>query len=36
MPSPSFYDGLEAQIVADTVLASHRERRWIDIPNEPR
>ena len=34
--SPDFYDGLRAQIVADAVLASQRERRWIDIPDEPR
>ncbi len=29
---PSFYDGLNAQIVADAVLRSHAERRWIDTP----
>lgn len=33
---PSFYDGLRAQIVADAVLQSHAERRWVDIPDEPR
>ena len=33
---PSFYDGLRAQVVADSVLQSHTERRWIDIPDEPR
>jgi len=33
---PSFYDGLRAQVVADSVLRSHVERRWIDIPDEPR
>jgi hypothetical protein len=33
---PSFYDGLRAQIVADSVLKSQVERRWIDIPEEPR
>jgi len=33
---PSFYDGLMAQVVADSVLKSHAERRWIDIPQEPR
>lgn len=33
---PSFYDGLRAQVVADSVLQSHAERRWIAIPNEPR
>jgi predicted dehydrogenase len=34
--SPDFYDGLVAQIVADSVLDSHRERRWVDIPEERR
>ncbi len=29
---PSFLDGLNAQIVADAVLASHASRSWIDIP----
>lgn len=33
---PSFYDGLCAQIVADAVLVSHAERRWMEIPEEPR
>lgn len=33
---PSYYDGLRAQIVADAVLQSHAERRWIDIPDEPK
>lgn len=33
---PSFYDGLRAQVVADSVLQSHRDRRWIEIPSEPR
>lgn len=28
---PSFLDGLNAQSVADAVLQSHRERRWIDM-----
>lgn len=32
---PSFYDGLRAQSVADAVLQSHRERRWLEIPPEP-
>ncbi|MBI3461460.1 MAG: Gfo/Idh/MocA family oxidoreductase [Planctomycetes bacterium] len=32
---PSFYDGLRAQIIADSVLKSHAERRWVDIPAEP-
>ena len=29
---PSFYDGLNAQLVADAVLKSHAERRWVDTP----
>lgn len=33
---PSFYDGLCAQIVADSTLQSYAERRWIAIPAEPR
>ena len=33
---PSFYDGLQAQVIADATLTSHAERRWIDIPAEPR
>ena len=33
---PSFYDGLNAQVVADSVLKSHDERRWIDVPKEPK
>ena len=33
---PSFYDGLCAQIIADAALQSHAERRWIDIPDEPK
>ena len=28
---PSFLDGLNAQIVADAVLESHAQRRWIDV-----
>lgn len=34
--APSFYDGLRAQAVADAVLESHRERRWVEIATEPR
>lgn len=30
--APSFYDGLNAQIVADAVLQSHTQRRWIETP----
>jgi len=33
---PSFYDGLRAQVVADAVLQSHEQRKWIAIPDEPR
>lgn len=33
---PSFYDGLRAQVVADAVLQSHAERRWVELPDEPR
>src|SRR5262249_14734050 len=29
---PSFYDGWNAQIVADAVLESHRKRAWVDTP----
>ncbi len=32
---PSFYDGLTAQIVADGVLQSYAQRRWLDVPTEP-
>lgn len=34
--SPSFYDGLQAQVVADAVLDSHARRVWTAIPAEPR
>lgn len=33
---PSFYDGLNAQIVADAALRSHAERVWVEISPEPR
>jgi predicted dehydrogenase len=33
---PSFHDGLQAQIVADSVLQSCAEKRWIPISEEPR
>ncbi len=33
---PSFYDGLRAQVVADSVLESHEKRAWVNIPEEPR
>ena len=29
---PSFYDGLNAQIIADAVLESYEKRAWIDTP----
>ncbi len=29
---PSFYDGLNAQLIADAVLESHDKRAWIDTP----
>ena len=31
---PSFFDGLKAQMVADAVLESHAERRWVEIIRE--
>jgi predicted dehydrogenase len=33
---PSFLDGLNAQIVADAVLRSHEERRWVEVRGEGR
>jgi hypothetical protein len=30
--TPSFYDGLNSQLIADAVLNSHAQRRWIDTP----
>lgn len=32
---PSYYEGLMAQVVADAVLESYAQRRWVDIPDEP-
>ena len=32
---PSFHDGLNAQLVADAVLASHARRTWVDTPLAP-
>ena len=29
---PSFYDGLNAQIVADAVLESYARRAWVETP----
>ena len=34
--SPSFYDGLTAQMVADAVIESHQSRRWVEIIREHR
>lgn len=31
---PSFLDGLNAQIVADSVLESHERRAWVDLALE--
>ena len=33
---PSFYDGLQAQVIADAVLDSHARKTWVEIPVEPR
>jgi len=33
---PSFYDGLNAQLIADAVLQSYAQRRWIDTPQAER
>jgi predicted dehydrogenase len=33
---PSFYDGLQAQCVADAVLESHERKTWVELPEEPR
>jgi predicted dehydrogenase len=29
---PSFYDGLNAQLIADAVLDSHERKTWVDTP----
>jgi predicted dehydrogenase len=31
---PNFYDGLKAQMVADAVIESHVQRRWVEIMRE--
>jgi predicted dehydrogenase len=31
---PSFRDGFQAQLVADAVLQSYHERRWVDLPSD--
>lgn len=33
---PSFYDGLRAQTIADSVLESYDRRTWVEIPEEVR
>ena len=33
-PVPSFYDGMRAQAVADSILLAASERRWVDVPTE--
>lgn len=30
--SPSFYDGMRAQLVADCILQAAVERRWVEVP----
>jgi len=32
---PSFYHGMRAQALADTILQAARERRWLDVPECP-
>lgn len=32
---PSFYEGLRAQVIADSVLQSQAQRQWIEIAAEP-
>ena len=32
---PSFYHGMRAQAVADSILTAAAERRWIDVPDCP-
>jgi predicted dehydrogenase len=32
---PSFYDGLNAQLIADAVLDSYARRTWVDTPPAP-
>jgi predicted dehydrogenase len=33
--TPSFYEGLRAQVIADAVLESQSRRVWVDIAHEP-
>jgi predicted dehydrogenase len=32
---PSFYEGMRAQAVADAILQSAAERRWVNVPDVP-
>lgn len=32
---PSFYEGMRAQAVADSILLAAAERRWVDVPDVP-
>jgi predicted dehydrogenase len=32
---PSFYEGMRAQAVADSILIAAAERRWVDVPDVP-
>lgn len=32
---PSFYHGMRAQLVADSILQAAAERRWVDVPECP-
>ncbi|MCC6455821.1 MAG: Gfo/Idh/MocA family oxidoreductase [Caldilineaceae bacterium] len=34
-PKPSFYEGMRAQAVADSILLAAAERRWVDVPDVP-
>jgi predicted dehydrogenase len=34
--APDFYDGLRAQRVADAVIESYAQRRWLELAAEPR
>ncbi len=31
---PNFFDGLKAQMIADAVIESHHDRKWVDIIRE--
>jgi len=32
---PSFYEGMRAQAVADSIMLAVAERRWVDVPDVP-